>query len=73
MTRGDVVIANSEFTARLIRERYRAPAERIVVIPRGIDLAASMRQNGGRRAAGGALPAWGLSGARAVSSSISRG
>ena len=38
MAAGDVVIANSEFTARLIRERYATPAERIVVIPRGIDL-----------------------------------
>ncbi len=40
MAAGDVVIANSEYTARLIRERYATPAERIVVIPRGIDLAA---------------------------------
>ena len=38
MAAGDVVIANSDFTARLIRERYATPAERIVVIPRGIDL-----------------------------------
>jgi glycosyltransferase involved in cell wall biosynthesis len=40
MAAGDIVIANSEYTARLIRERYATPAERIVVIPRGIDLAA---------------------------------
>ncbi len=39
MAAGDVVIANSEFTARLIRERYATPKERIVVVPRGIDLA----------------------------------
>ena len=40
MAAGDIVIANSEYTARLIRERYATPPERIVVIPRGIDLAA---------------------------------
>jgi len=39
MARGDVVIANSQFTARLIAERHHTPAERIVVVPRGIDLA----------------------------------
>ena len=39
MAAGDIVIANSEFTARLIRERYATPASRIAIIPRGIDLA----------------------------------
>lgn len=38
MTKSDSVIANSAFTARLIRERYGTPAERVVVIPRGSDL-----------------------------------
>ncbi len=38
MARGDVVIANSEYTARLIRARYGTPVERIAVIPRGVDL-----------------------------------
>lgn len=67
MAAGDVVIANSEYTARLIRARYKTPAERIVVIPRGIDLAsfdpAAVDEN--RRAA--LRRAWGVvSGERIV-------
>lgn len=38
MARGVVTIANSQFTADLIRMRYGTPAERIAVIPRGVDL-----------------------------------
>jgi glycosyltransferase involved in cell wall biosynthesis len=38
MARGDVVIANSGFTARSIKERYGKPAERIATIYRGVDL-----------------------------------
>lgn len=38
MARGDRVIANSEFTARLIRERHGTPPERLRVIHRGVDL-----------------------------------
>ena len=37
MARGDVVIANSHYTARLIQSRYGTPEERIRVIHRGID------------------------------------
>ena len=37
MAKGDRVIANSEFTANLIRDRYGVPPERLVVIYRGID------------------------------------
>jgi glycosyltransferase involved in cell wall biosynthesis len=37
MARGDVVIANSLYTARLIVERYDTPPERITVIHRGVD------------------------------------
>ena len=39
MARGDVVIANSHWTADLIRARYGTPEERVAVIPRGVDLA----------------------------------
>ena len=39
MARADVVIANSEYTAGLIRQRYGTPDERIRVIHRGVDLA----------------------------------
>lgn len=38
MVRGDLVIANSEFTARAIRAGYRIDRARLVVIPRGADL-----------------------------------
>lgn len=37
MARGDVVIANSHYTARLIQGRYGTPEKRIRVIHRGID------------------------------------
>jgi glycosyltransferase involved in cell wall biosynthesis len=37
MARGDVVIANSQYTADLIRRRYHTPASRIASIHRGID------------------------------------
>ena len=40
MARGDVVIANSGWTADLVRARHRFARERIVVIPRGTDLEA---------------------------------
>lgn len=38
MARGDRVIANSEFTAELIRSRHPAARDRIAVIHRGVDL-----------------------------------
>ena len=37
MARGDIVIANSHYTAALIRERYGTPPARIEVIHRGVD------------------------------------
>lgn len=40
MARGDRVIANSHFIADRIRTEHAIPAERIVVIPRGIDVQA---------------------------------
>jgi glycosyltransferase involved in cell wall biosynthesis len=39
MARGDVVIANSRYTARLIASRYQTPPERMEVIHRGVDTA----------------------------------
>ncbi len=39
MIRGDAVIANSEWTADLIRSNYASTPKRIAEIPRGIDLA----------------------------------
>ena len=40
MARGDVVIANSEYTREHILEYYDAAPDRIVAIPRGVDLEA---------------------------------
>jgi glycosyltransferase involved in cell wall biosynthesis len=40
MARGDVVIANSRYTAALIAARYRTAPERLDVIHRGVDTAA---------------------------------
>jgi glycosyltransferase involved in cell wall biosynthesis len=39
MVRADVVIANSQWTADHIARTYRKPPKRLVVIPRGVDLA----------------------------------
>jgi glycosyltransferase involved in cell wall biosynthesis len=39
MARGDAVIANSQYTADLIRRRYGEPAGTLHVIPRGVDIA----------------------------------
>jgi glycosyltransferase involved in cell wall biosynthesis len=38
MTKGDMVIANSEFTRDHILKTYHLPPERVIAIPRGIDL-----------------------------------
>lgn len=37
MARGDVVIANSDYTASLVQSRYGTPKDRIRVIHRGVD------------------------------------
>jgi glycosyltransferase involved in cell wall biosynthesis len=38
MARGDAIIANSDFTAGHVRKLYPAAANRIITIPRGVDL-----------------------------------
>lgn len=38
MARGDRVIANSHYTAGIVRERHKVPGDRLAVIPRGVDL-----------------------------------
>ncbi|MEM7778652.1 MAG: glycosyltransferase, partial [Pseudomonadota bacterium] len=40
MARGNIVIANSQYTADLIQQRYSTDAHKIRVINRGVDLAA---------------------------------
>lgn len=38
MARGRIVIANSQYTARIVRERHGTPEDRLRVIYRGVDL-----------------------------------
>ena len=38
MARGDAVIANSRYTGRIVRERHGTPDDRLIVIPRAVDL-----------------------------------
>ncbi len=66
MARGDLVIANSRYTAGLIRERYRAPPERIVVIARGIDLERFNRDAIPDARIAALRSAWGLGAGRVV-------
>lgn len=40
MASGDIVIANSNFTANHVRAEYKIAEDRLVTIPRGIDIAA---------------------------------
>lgn len=39
MARGDMIIANSHYTAGIVRQRHGTPGERLRVIYRGVDLA----------------------------------
>lgn len=45
MARGDLVIANSEWTAAHVMEIHETPKDKIVTIPRGVDLEAFDPQN----------------------------
>ncbi|MEP7030212.1 MAG: glycosyltransferase [Pseudolabrys sp.] len=62
LTRGDRVIAPSSYISRAAIERYNIPAERITVIPRGVDTArfnpaaASADRIAATRRASGVLP-----------------
>ena len=60
MARSDAVIANSGYTAGLIRSRYDTPPERITVIHRGVDGAAFDAQNIGPERVAALRTAWGL-------------
>jgi len=44
MARGDIVIANSAYTAGIVKQRHNMPEQRLRVIPRGVDLARFSRQ-----------------------------
>jgi len=60
MARGDMVIANSEFTARLVRERHAPPEERLTVVHRGVDLGQFDPAKVGRERVAALRAAWGL-------------
>jgi glycosyltransferase involved in cell wall biosynthesis len=60
MARGDVVIANSGFTADLIRQRYGTPDARIAVIHRGLDPAAYDPAAVGAERVAAVRAAWGV-------------
>ncbi|MTI07397.1 glycosyltransferase [Roseibium denhamense] len=60
MARGDQVIANSHFIARLIRERHPFAAQRITVIQRGSDLKALDPDNVSRLRQQALKDSWGI-------------
>jgi len=45
MARGDLVIANSDYTAAIVRQRYAIDPSRIVVVNRGVDIDRFERTN----------------------------
>jgi glycosyltransferase involved in cell wall biosynthesis len=72
MAQGDVVIANSQYTARLIMERHGTPAERIAVIPRGVDLARFSRVAVGEERRRALRRDWGLEGGERLVLNLAR-
>ena len=61
MARGDLVIANSEWTAAHVMEVHETPPEKIVTIPRGVDLHAFDPQNVSESRMDDVRAAWGVS------------
>lgn len=59
MAKGDIVIANSRFTAGLIAERHPEAAGRIATIPRGVDLRAFSPETVGPERVRALRAAWG--------------
>jgi len=60
MTRGEVVIANSEYTRRHVIEEHGIDPERVVAIPRGVDLARFDPERVGTERLEALRSAWGL-------------
>lgn len=60
MARGDLVIANSEWTAAHVMEIHETPRDKIVTIPRGVDLQAFDPQNVSERRQQDLRIAWGV-------------
>lgn len=72
MARGDAVIANSAYTARLIAERYGLPPKRITIIHRGVDLAAFYPDAVTEERRYALRQAWGLSDRERVALNVAR-
>jgi glycosyltransferase involved in cell wall biosynthesis len=66
MTRGEVVIANSDFTRHHVIAQHQVPADKVVAIPRGVDIARfdPAAVSDARRQA--LAQAWGVAGDRRV-------
>jgi glycosyltransferase involved in cell wall biosynthesis len=60
MTRGEVVIANSEYTRRHVIEEHGIDPDRVVAIPRGVDLARFDPERVGTERLEALRSAWGL-------------
>ncbi len=60
MARGDMVIANSHYTAGVVRERHGTPEARLVVIHRGVDLERFDPQSVGPERMATLRAAWGV-------------
>lgn len=60
MARSDIVIANSEYTARSIRSRYGAPESRLAVIYRGVDVRRFLPDGATLARAAALRKAWGI-------------
>jgi glycosyltransferase involved in cell wall biosynthesis len=72
MARGDVVIANSHYTAELVRERYGTQPERVAVIHRGTDLKRFDPATVGEDRRAALRAAWGLGGSERVVLNLAR-
>ncbi len=62
MARGDIVIANSNFTAGIVRARHGTPEARLRVIHRGVDLTRFAPQTVGAARVAALRQAWGVGG-----------
>lgn len=67
MARGQIVIANSHYTASIVRERHGVPEDRLHVIPRAVDLDKFSRANVDPERIARLREAWGVPhGARVI-------
>jgi glycosyltransferase involved in cell wall biosynthesis len=62
MARSDIVIANSEYTARSIRSRYGAPESKVAVVYRGVDVRRFVPDAATLARAAALRKAWGIAG-----------